>query len=445
MKRMILVSLLALGLAAACVQDSDDHNRPGDDAGHDAGHDADADPDEDADGLDDDEEEPNDSPSTANRFEVGEELTGTVEARDEGHDADVFRVEVEPGQTVRLEVEADDQLEPVLFVSASGEDVEAMLEDQVYGIAEALPVGGTAALEFHHPESAEAQDYYAVVVDDRNLPAEPGDEPDTVGGEEFGYTLSSSDIDWNFAEESLPIETVETLEPIGSYLWYEFDVDDESLLGFETFTSVDDFFPDAAFFTDGVVELAAAPVGVPFEQGGTIMAGVGEPFYRGGSDYEFELILRQMSYGDLDFGDVEASGDNNESDSAQDLSGELPVRVSGTLGDESEDFANREIHYYAVDLEENEQLGLFTEAGADDEVEDADTILVVYEPEEGREIVYNDDYPLQPDSFFSGAFFTALTAGEYIVAVEPFCQDQGGETVCDGGDYTLNVFSESGG
>ncbi|MFW5966861.1 MAG: hypothetical protein ACOCV2_05045 [Persicimonas sp.] len=433
MARTVLVALLTLGLMSACVRD-DPNNQPGD-AGHDAGSE------DDAGGGGD--QEPNDSPEEASRLEVGDAIDGTIEERDDGHDADVFRFEVEPGETIRLEAEADDELQPVLFVSDSAEGVEAMLDDQVYAIHEAWPVDGTAALEFYHPDGAGMHEYYAVVVDSRNLPADSSEEPEGVGGESFGYSLSVEDTEWEAEQTSLPIETEETLEPIGSYLWYEFEVDDESLLGFETFTSVDDFWPDAAFLTEDGVELAAGPVGVPFEEGGTIVGGVGEPFYRGGSDYEFELILRQMPYGDLDFADLEASGDNDETDAAQDVTDDVPARITGTLGDESEEFTNEASHYYVVDLDENERLGLFTEEGDDEEAEPADTILTVYEPDEGQKILENDDYPLQPDTYFSAGFVTALSAGEYVIGVEPYCEEDGDETVCAGGDYALNVFTET--
>lgn len=440
MKRYVLCALLILGLVAGCGDDDDNNRGPGD-AGTDAEHDAGPD----ADGEDGVEQEPNDRPDEANRLEVGEELSGTIGEADEGEpDVDIFRVEAEPGQTIRLELDFDEPLTPIMFLSEDDQVVEAMLDDQEYGLDEAWPVDQTAAIEFRHPEGDDEREYYVVVVDERNLPEADDGSPENVGGEDYAYTLSASDIEWEPTEESLPIETTETLAPVGSYVWYEVEVSDESLLGVETFTDVEDFFPDAAFLNDeGVVELEAAPVGVPFEEGQTLTAGVGEPFYRGGSDYEFDLNIVEMDYGDVDFNELEAAGDNDEMDAAQSLDDDLPARVTGTLGEEGDDFRDYEAHYYAIDLQEGDRLGLFTEA--DDTDAAADTVLIVYDPEEGEEIIYNDDYPLQPDTFFSGGFLTAIDPGEYIVAVEPYCEeDEQGETVCSGGEYTLNAFTESG-
>lgn len=475
MKRYLLVVMLSAGLLAACGDDNGGGGAPAEDAGPDveadAGPDATPDPDADPDpdttpepdttpdpdatpdadttpdpdvGVDaqpdadpdtggpaDGEQEPNDSVEEANRIDIDQDITGTVEDRgNDDYDLDFFVVEVEAGQTIRAEVTADDALQPIAIL------YQDFGEGFVFPIQSGSPVNGRAAVEFTHPTDGEAGDYLVAVTDIRNVPADDSEDPENVGGSDFGYTLSVSETTWTPTSATLPIDESGSIDDVGNFAWYEFDVAADSLLILQATTAASDFTPLVAIQNEaGPAVAMGSGGGVPIADAQTMVAGVRDAQFRGGVDYSFDASFQALDYGGVTFNDVTEVEPNDQISEAQDLSADLPAAVAAsTDGVDSTDFDS---DHFLVNLQAGDTLGIITEAGADP-AELADTVLIVLDPS-GNEVLFNDDYPDQAaDEYFSAGGFTADTDGDYIVIIEPYCT----ESDCSGGDYTLNVFTE---
>ncbi len=455
MRRYLLVGFLCAGLVAACGDDPEEpsNNEPNNgadvgvdaDAGPDAQPDArpDAEPDAEPDAQPDDEvgpdadgdgeeQEPNDSLEDANAVVLGGEITGTIEDRGaDAFDEDYFRLTLSPGDRVRVEVAADDELQPFIFV---GEQ----FEETIFSVGEARSVDGVAAIEFTLDEDAgEDVDFFVIVTDERNEPVDAEEDPANVGGDTFGYTLTVTEATWTPTDESLPVEVSGSLDNVGVYDWYQFDVTADTLVSVEITTEAEDFSPFSAFLQDdGTAFPNPANTALPIFDDGSAVAGVRDSFFRGGAGYDYDLSIESASFADLTFNEIEEAADNNAIGSAQSLSGDVPVAVEATAT--GTDIDDLDADYFSVTLDAGQSLGLFTGPGLDDQIDDADTVLFVLDPD-GNEIYFNDDYPLA-GNFFSAGLITADQAGEYIVVIEPFCNDEG----CFEGDYSLFAFTEPG-
>ncbi|MFP4599519.1 MAG: PPC domain-containing protein, partial [Persicimonas sp.] len=152
--------------------------------------------------------------------------------------------------------------------------------------------------------------------------------------------------------------------------------------------------------------------------------------------FDYDLSIESASYADVTFNEIEEAADNNSIGDAQSLTGDIPVAVEATAA--GTDIDDLDADYFSVTLDAGESLGLFTGPGLDDQIDDADTVLFVLDPD-GNEIYFNDDYPLA-GNFFSAGLITADQAGDYIVVIEPFCNTDG----CFEGDYSLFAFIEPG-
>lgn len=431
MKRYVLVGLLAAGLLAACGDDDDNGNNGvaqdvGVDAQADVGVDVAPDTGPTGDG--------NDSPGEAMPLAVGDDVTDTISDRGaDASDDDFFAVEVAPGQTIRVEATADGDMQPSVTAFYS-------VQQQVFPFAFGRPVdgGGEAAIEFTHPSTFdESLTYYILVADARNLPLEQDVEPENVGGETFGYTLSTSEITWTPTAASLPLEESGSIAEVGNYAWYEFDVPASSILALEASTEAANFSPFVALLAEGGEALVAGPSGAALTDAqATVVGGVRDELFRGGAGFDFTANFGSVSFADVTFTEVAETEPNDAADSAQDLTDSLPAAVTGTIeGTNTTDF-NQD--FFDIPLEAGDTLGFFTEGGADDQTNDADTVLAVLDSE-GNEVYFNDDYLLQTDTFFSAGAVTVDTAGTYTLVIEPYCTDES----CDGGDYTANIFVES--
>lgn len=380
--------------------------------------------------------ETDDAPSARRALADGDSLSGEIADRGaDDFDTDYFEVTLQPGDTIRLEAAASGDLQPRI-------DVFVPTQLGNITVAEGWPVDGTAAVELTQADGQDATEQtYLVNLDDlRNVPADENTDPANVGGTSYGYTISASAVTWTGQAATLPVAESGSIADVGNYAWYEFDVPANSILGLSATTSASDFEPMTAQLAGDGYAAVDQNVASIISDAGTVTAGVRDSYFRGGTGYDFDVSFVAPSYDGLTFNDMAEDDANDTQENAQDVTANLPVAVTGTL--DAAGPSDIKPDYFGVTLSSGDVVGVMTEAGADDQTDDADTVVTILDPD-GNVVFTNDDYIEQPNSFFSAAAFTADADGDYAVLVEPYCTTDPTATECGGnGDYTLKIFSE---
>ncbi|MGM0556330.1 MAG: hypothetical protein ACQEVA_08110 [Myxococcota bacterium] len=375
-----------------------------------------------------------DAPDARRDLSAGDTVSDEISDRgQDDFDTDYFNITLQPGDTVRIAATATDaDLQPhvaVLVNTAFGQ----------FPVAIGRPVDGAAAVEFAHPASAEDPQTYAVNIDDlRNVPEDENDTPENVGGSTFGYDLEASDITWTTASATLPLSESGSIADVGNTAFYEFDVTADTMLAYDVETSATDFEPVFGFLSDGTFGAAGAAGAVLYSADETVVAGVRDSFFRGGTGYDFTANATSLTIPDT-FTDVTESEGNDDIANANDVTGDLPVAFGGTI--ENATASDLQPDYVQVTLSSGDTLGAFTEGDGDGDADNnADTVLRLVDSN-GDEILSNDDYPNQPQGEYFSALATTVDAdGDYYLVVEPYCGESG---ECSGvGNYTLKAFVE---
>jgi hypothetical protein len=375
-----------------------------------------------------------DAPDARRELTTGETVSDVISNRgQDDFDTDYFNVTLQPGDTVRIAATATDtDLQPhvaVLVNTAFGQ----------FPVAIGQPVDGAAAVEFAHPASAEGPQTYAVNIDDaRNIPADENDSPENVGGSAFTYDLETSDITWTSESKTLPLAESGSIGNVGNTVFYEFDVTANTMLAFDVETSASDFEPVFGFLSDGTFSQAGAAGAALYSADETVVAGVRDSFFRGGTGYDFTANATSVAIPDT-FTDVTESEGNDDIANANDVTADLPAAFGGTI--ENATASDLQPDYVQVSLTSGDTLGAFTEGDGDGNADNnADTVLTLVDSN-GNEILSNDDYPNQPQGEYFSAVATTVDAdGDYYLIVEPYCGESGD---CSGnGNYTLKVFTE---
>ncbi len=372
-----------------------------------------------------------DAASARTPIAAGGTATGEISERGaDAFDTDYFKITMQPGETARLEVTADADLQPhmTVFVPTSQGN---------FTVAEAWPVGGKTAVEFAHPtgERMRAQDYLINIDDARNVPADDAAEPANVGGSSYGYTLSAADITWTPGDVTLPLTAADSLADVGNYAWYTFSAPANSVVGLSASTTASEFDPIVAMLPDSGIAVPATQLAYLVPGQTELTAGVRDRHFRGGSGYDFTPSFVAVSFDGVTFDNVAESEPNDGINTAQDLTSDLPAAIAGSLEGTAPDQLGPD--YYKVTLTSGDVLGVYTEAGADANTPDADTVLTVLDAS-GAVVFFNDDYVGQDSSYFSAAAFVAPADGDYYVVVEPYCDGDPAGSPCGGdGDYTV--------
>lgn len=379
------------------------------------------------------ESEPNDTPADLDPLPVDDSIQGVIEDRGAASfDDDYFGVTVNPGQTVRLEVSATGDLQPVLEVFyVSGSDAVS------FAIGRPVSGGAKAAVEFSHPNTLSAAAEYIVRVSDaRNSPVDEGVDPQNVGGATYGYTLLANQTNWTSAASALPLQQSSSLAQLGDYEWYEFTAPAQSILVLDASTRAADFTPLPAVLSQGGIALVAQDsVTTVVDTETQLTAGVRDEFFRGGAGYDFAIDFRAVSFAGRSFSATAESEPNDAPGQEDPITASLPAAFNGQLsGTDATSFDRDRV---TVTLGAGDNLVLFTEDGTDTSLPGADTVVTVIDPT-GNEVLYNDDYFLQRTTYFSAGAVTARDSGNYTIIFEPYCTN----TFCDGGDYTANIFVE---
>ena len=375
-----------------------------------------------------------DAPDARRDLSVDATFSDVISDRgDDSADTDYFNITLQPGQTVRIAATATGaELQPhvlALVNTAFGQ----------FPVAIGRPVEGAAAVEFGHPASAEDPQTYLVNIDDaRNVPEEEGDTPENVGGSDYGYDLATSEITWTSSSVTLPASESGSIADVGNTVFYEFDVSANSLLAYDVETQESDFEPTFGFLADGTFGGAGTAGAALYSSDETVVAGVRDNFFRGGTGYDFTAEINALAIPDT-FNDVTESEGNDDIANANDVTADLPAAFGGTI--ENATASDLQPDYVQVSLTSGDSLGAFTEGDGDGNADNnADTVLRLVDSN-GDEILSNDDYPNQPQGEYFSAVATTVDAdGDYYLVVEPYCGEDGD---CSGnGNYTLNVFVE---
>jgi hypothetical protein len=375
-----------------------------------------------------------DAPDARRDLSLDETVSDVISDRgDDNADTDYFNITLQPGETVRIAATATGaELQPhvlVLVNTAFGQ----------FPLAIGRPVDGGAAVEFGHPETAEDPQTYAVNIDDaRNVPEDEDDTPENVGGTDYGYDLVTSEVTWTPSSVTLPVSESGSIADVGNTVFYEFDVSADSLLAYNVETSASDFEPTFGFVSDGTFGAAGAAGAALYASDETVVAGVRDSFFRGGTGYDFTAELSALTIPDT-FNDVTESEGNDDIANANDVTADLPAAFGGAI--ENATASDLQPDYVQVSLTSGDSLGAYTEGDGDGNPDNnADTVLRLVDSN-GDEILSNDDFPNQPQGEFFSAVATTVDAdGDYYLVVEPYCSGDGD---CSGtGNYTLNVFVE---
>jgi hypothetical protein len=359
-----------------------------------------------------------DSPEAPTTIALGDSVTGDIDERDgDEFDTDYFGLSLQPNEFARVEVTGDDQLQPRLLVSLEGVGV----------IAEARPVGNTAAVEFAAGDFEEAQNFTIIVDDQRNTPEDENGTPADVGGAGFDYTLTASAATWTPTPVTLPYSDSGTISTIGSTNWYSFDVAAGDVLVAEVITTETDFTPVLVQLSEENFDF---PVGdTPYIVGAAEMTsfvmGVRDEFFRGGASAEY-----LVDFSTITPAVVAESEPNDDQGNAQSIT--LPARITGVTDGTNESATSPD--YFSFTAAAGDKLTIFTAPGTDMAADDADTVLTLLDSA-GMELATNDDVSF--GNTFSEIVFEVTTAGTYTVVLEPYCTPN----ECTNGDYSMTVLA----
>ncbi|MFU8805554.1 MAG: hypothetical protein ACNA8W_17205 [Bradymonadaceae bacterium] len=301
-------------------------------------------------------------------------------------------------------------------------------------IAAGEAVEGRAAVTFAlSSEEVEAESFYVVVNDRRNVAIEDGETVQNVGGDTFDYTISASEVTPSADEVTLPHSDEGLIDDVGMVDWYSFEVPAMNIVQLAVHTGHETFTPHVGHrLEDGTNVFYEAPGAyVQGDAASTVTIGVRDAFFRGAADYIYTMTFRTFDPTAVTFTDVTSTGAGSVAE-AQELT--LPAAVDGELTGETP--AALGAHHFQVTLEEGQALVVRTEAVGDDET---DTITRLINAE-GEVLIENDFHFGQTDTFFSAFVYDVPAAGDYFLVVEPYCTEAAQDGCQGNGQYRMEVF-----
>jgi hypothetical protein len=366
-----------------------------------------------------------DHPSYPRDLEVGATVDAQInEAVGGESDVDYFWVELEPGQVVRAEIEAADQLNPVLLV----------YDGWGTFLGAAVSVEKRAAMVFSHDaDDEESAGFYVIVSDRRNIALEQGEVDQQVGGAGFGYTLSVTATEWTSRDEQFPVEGQGVLDDVGQFELYNLEVPAGALVHLKARSDAAGFSPYVGlvfgnaidFFTEGPLTY------VHGDETQSVRFGVRDQYHRGGAGYEYTCMFRVFDPADVTFETVTSDGAANAA-SAQEIPAD--ATIAGTLAGAST--TNVGAHYFKLSGLEAGHIVVVRTRGGDG----TDTIARLLNAD-GTVLVENDDYFGQARSLDSAFVFDVTEAGDYFITVTPFCTSRATDGCEGNGPYSLQVFN----
>lgn len=353
---------------------------------------------------------------------IGEKTTGQIDTANteiERFDSDFFKLTLMPGQIVRLQATATGAMAPVLVVERQDED----------DVVAALSVENSSAMTINLPSSAAGPaDFIVSVNDENNILA---DTPGYVGGSTYGYELTAELATWTPVAANLPLDQVAPLG-IGDYIWYSLTLTAGQLVTLSASTSAVGISPITAFINgDGELSFGNERGSYLAKTDETIVLGLRDEFFRGTygqTMVNLDVKINTTDLTNVAYTTVAEAANNTTAATAQVLT--MPALVKGVTQADSE---NGPYDYYKVTLGAGESIAIVTEADPDGAT-NADTIIVVFGPN-NMVLASNDDLLNEDAAGFSGMIFTAPTAGDYIIQINPF---DDGEDIANG-NYLLKV------
>lgn len=364
-----------------------------------------------------------DSVDVPGTLTVGTDATGVIGAANgEEFDTDFFVVTVQPGEIVRVELTAD---------GAALQPAAALFTSSGNYVASALPIGNLAAMEFAHPADAEEADTYYVLVDDvRNVPMDETGTPALVGGEGFGYTLKAVAGDWTAAAATLPLQGERNVAQ-GSYDWQQVSVGAMTLLHVGTTSTAPNVAPVSAIALTGLnLGTSAQAFDFVFTEASTVLLGARDEFFRGGEGYSYQTDFRAYDFGSALYASIAAPAESASAQNAPTLA--TPAKVSGTL---TGGYATIGRQYFKVSVRAGQSLAAMTIG----EGESTDTVIKLYGGDLTTPLASNDDYVGMNQSYNSALLFDATTDTDLLLVVEPFCSERQTDACGGNGNYELRV------
>lgn len=357
-----------------------------------------------------------DAPSLPGVLAAGETLSGEIgEASGDEFDTDYFEVTLERNEVVTIEVVAEGQLQPNVRVLFNGTP-----------FAEARPVNGTAALDLAAGDFEDPQTFLITVDDFRNTPPDEA-TPQNVGGNGFGYDITISETTWTPSSVTIPYNDTGVIDAPGALDWYSFDVPAGDVLIANVITTETGFVPQLVLLNDQNFD---QPIDAPYiagsAEGQTFTIGVRDEFYRGFAAAEYLLEFSTVTPSS-----ASETEPNDDAENANSLT--PPVAVTGVTDGTNDTATGPDFYTFTTDGPDT--VKIFTSPGADENTDDADTVLTLLDSD-GTELATNDDVAL--GNTFSEITYQVDAAGTYTIRLEPFCTD----AECSNGDYTMTLVVE---
>ena len=357
------------------------------------------------------------------RAEIGDPVLSM-----EHFDTDYFRVVLKPGESMRIEVQADDALLPALSLFKE----DGGFYDQVDFAA---PHRARAALTFHASEDAEQDIIYYVLLDDvRNL---KGRVPGVfAGGPAHTYTLTATAAHATPSPATLPYAQALSFPDTGALHWLSFSVQPEQMLVVDASSEETERSPLLVWaHPAGSWRDAGAHVAMLTQEPGEQRFGVREQFFRGASAGSGPISVTAWSIAlDTHMAPITREHrDNHDVTLAQQLS--LPARVAAYAHP-----ATLEGHdIFKVWLNAGDRLAAWTDLDPQRaHTTQADTVLHLFDPE-GQHILSNDDRLAAKRTTFSALGYQVREPGHYFLLVEPYAHPSHGPSF--EGPYMLHVTS----
>ncbi|GEM_PF-4164243 len=330
-------------------------------------------------------------------------------------DSDFYEIILKPGEGIRIEVNADGDLQPHIkgtLATVIG-DVD---------LVEGREENKKAVVELVHSSEASQDGRYIFRIDDQR---NTGDRPEDVGGQSFGYSISATRISWTYKNEahSARFDLSQGETKMGEYT-----LEATTFLGLQFKADVGS--PAIIFINEGGngSEYENATALVAGSMAVTHRIGIREKYFRSA---KIESQTKEVDLSAVGFNPIPEVEPNDDIGGASPIT--LPAAILGEATGTGSNAVNGD--YYSVALTQGDFLSIFISQGEMGPI--ADTTLQLLD-QSGKVLIENDDYPGQTESFFSAIFTEIKTSGTYLIHVRPFCTKVDS---CSGvGNYRLNVF-----
>ena len=368
---------------------------------------------------------------------IGDELAndiGEADATNDYTDTDYFEVNLQPGETVKIEVEAAGMMDP---------RVDVLVDTGFFGfqvLATGVGVEGLAGVTFDNPATAtDAAQFFVLVNDAANIPADDTDTPDYVGGAGYDYTIKLNNVTLSPVAQTLPFNVMGSYPAPGDFMLYDVAVEEESLIQMSA-TSASAEPLVVLFADDGIV----ADEAMTYKPGstGTRTIGTRDISFRGANGattFDFDMTAEVYSYAGLTLNAAVETGSNTDAASAQALT--LPAQITGLTevavdGDPAD--------YFSFTASAGDKIAILTQPDPNapdidpndptQGKDDADTVISVIDGQ-GMIIAENDDMTTDVYSTFSALVVEIPADGTYTIEVAPYASGDDAN-----GHYILTVF-----